>query len=136
MAEAPASNAFFAPATVMMPLRMKGLLVRAAISFNSWTVLLPAGGVRFFRKGRPAASMSMAIARGLAGVTRSNFCLMTSMFQGLMVGIPQPSLFLRASAAASTMAGLVPSPVNAAMPAWAQADTKMSLYWRSVYLSP
>jgi hypothetical protein len=78
----------------------------------------------------------MAIAMGLAGCTRLNFCLITSIFQGLMVGIPQPSLFLRASAAASTMAGFVPSPVKAAIPALAQAETKISLYCKSVYLSP
>ena len=51
------------------------------ISFSSSTVLLPAGGVRFFRKGRPAASMSMAMAKGSAAFTRSIFCRMVSRFQ-------------------------------------------------------
>ena len=39
-----------------------------------------------------------------------------------MVGIPQPLFFLRASAAASITAGLVPSPVKAAIPACSQAE--------------
>ena len=124
---APASRAFNAPLTVMIPLRMKGLPAIAAISFNSSTVLLPAGGVRFFRKGRPAASMSMAMAKGSAAFTSSIFCRMVSMFQGFTVGTPQPPFFFRASAAASMTAGLVPSPVKAAIPAWAQAVTRMSL---------
>ena len=47
----------------------------------------------FFRKGRPAASMSMAMAKGSAAFTRSSFSRMVSRFQGLMVGTPQPPLF-------------------------------------------
>ena len=90
----------------------------------------------FFRKGRPAASMSMAMAKGSAALTRSSFSRMVSMFQGLMVGTPQPPAFCRAWAAPCITAGLVPSPVKAAMPAWAQAGTRMSLYCRSSYLSP
>ena len=125
---APASRAFLAPATVMMPLRMKGLPAIRAISCSSSTVLLPAGGVRFFRKGRPAASMSMAMAKGSAAFTSSIFSRMVSMFQGLTVGTPQPPDFFSASAAPSITAGLVPSPVKAAMPFSAQADTRMSLY--------
>ena len=49
------------------------------------------------------------------------------MFQGFTVGTPQPWFFFSASAAASMTAGLVPSPVKAAIPASAQADTRMSL---------
>ena len=125
---APASSAFFAPFTVIMPLRMNGLpFISLTISFSSSTVLLPAGGVRFFRKGRPAASMSMATAMGSAAPTSSAFSRTRSIFQGLMVGTPQPWFFFSASAAAWITAGLVPSPVKAAMPAPAQAVTRMSL---------
>ncbi|KAF5050085.1 hypothetical protein DSECCO2_433150 [anaerobic digester metagenome] len=63
---APARRAFFAPSTVMMPLRIKGFFAHAAICFSSSTVLLPAGGCIFFRKGSPAASISMATAKGSA----------------------------------------------------------------------
>jgi len=125
---APASRAFFAPFTVMMPLRIKGLPSASfTISFNSSTVLLPAGGVRFFRKGRPAASMSMAMAMGSAALTSTIFSRIRSMFQGFTVGTPQPSFFRRAPAAALITAGSTPSPVKAAMPASAQAVTSISL---------
>ena len=124
---APASSAFFAPATVMMPLRMKGFSAFSAIWRSSSTVLLPAGGVRFFRKGRPAASISMAMAMGSAALTSAIFSSTSAMFQGFTVGTPQPWFFFSASAAASMTAGLVPSPVKAAIPASAQADTRMSL---------
>ena len=128
MPEAPASRAFSAPRTVMMPLRMKGAPSSiSTISRSSATVLLPAGGWRFFRKGSPAASMSMATAKGFAGLMRASFSRIVSIFQGLTVGTPRPLCFFRASAAASMTAGFVPSPVKAAMPAWAQAATKMSL---------
>ena len=42
----------------------------------------------------------------------------------------------RRAAAPSMTAGLMPSPVKAAIPAAAQAVTRMSLYVRSSYLSP
>ena len=124
---APASSAFFAPLTVMMPLRIKGLPAAWDTSRSSATVLLPAGGVRFFRKGRPAASMSIATAMGSAAFTSASFSRISSMFQGFTVGTPQPWFFFSASAAASMTAGFVPSPVKAAIPAWAQAVTRMSL---------
>ena len=136
MALAPASRAFLAPATVMMPLRMKGFSAHSTICFSSSTVLLPAGGVMFFRKGNPAASMSMAMAKGLAVFTRSSFSFTVSRFQGLMVGTPQPWVRVMALAVPSMTAGSVPSPVKAAMPASAQAGTRMALYSRSLYLSP
>jgi hypothetical protein len=44
-----------------------------------------------------------------------------------MVGTPQPLFLAMARTAPSITAGLVPSPVKAAMPAAAQADTRMSL---------
>ena len=49
------------------------------------------------------------------------------MFHGLMVGTPQPSALPMALVAMVMTSGLVPSPVKAAMPAWAQEDTRMSL---------
>ena len=127
MPAAPASRAFFAPATVMMPLAMKGLPAMATICRSSSTVLLPAGGVMFFRKGRPAASMSMATAKGSAERTRSIFSRMVSIFQGFTVGTPQPPFLAMAATAPSMTEGSVPSPVKAAMPASAQAATRMSL---------
>ena len=70
MPDAPASRAFSAPRTVMTPLRMKGVPSSiSTISRSSATVLLPAGGWRFFRNGSPAASMSMATAKGFAGLS-------------------------------------------------------------------
>ena len=111
----------------MMPLAMKGFSAMSTIWRSSSTVLLPAGGVMFFRKGRPAASMSMAMAKGSAAFTRSIFCRMVSRFQGLTVGTPQPPFLAMAAAAPSMTAGSVPSPVKAAMPASAQAATRMSL---------
>ena len=111
----------------MMPLRMKGFSAQATICWSSSTVLLPAGGVMFFRKGRPAPSMSMAMAKGSAAFTRSSFSLMVSIFQGLMVGTPQPPFLARTWAAPCIKVGLVPSPVKAAMPFSAQAGTRISL---------
>ena len=64
------------------------------------------------------------MAKGSAAFTRSSFSLMVSMFQGLMVGTPQPPFLARTWAAPCITAGLVPSPVKAAMPAWAQAGTR------------
>jgi len=94
---------------------------------SSSTVLLPAGGVSPFRKGRPAASMSMATATGSAWRTASSLANTVSMFQGFTVGMPAPPEAAMACSAPSITAGLVPSPVKAAMPAWAQEDTRMSL---------
>ena len=71
--------------------------------------------------------MSMAMAMGSAACTSASFSRISSMFQGFTVGTPQPWFFFNASAAASMTAGFVPSPVKAAIPAWAQAVTKMSL---------
>ena len=47
-----------------------------------------------------------------------------------------PPLAAMAAVAPSMTLGFVPSPVNAAMPAAAQAATKISLYCKSLYLSP
>ena len=69
----------------------------------------------------------MAMAMGSAAFTSASFSSTNAMFQGFTVGTPQPWFFFSASAAASITAGLVPSPVKAAMPASAQADTRMSL---------
>ena len=93
---------------------------------SSSTVLLPAGGVSPFRKGRPAASMSMATAKGSAERTRSILVCRVFTSQGLMVGTPWPPQAEMAFTAPSTTAGLVPSPVKAAMPAWAQEDKRLT----------
>ena len=61
---------------------------------------------------------------------------MVSMFHGFMVGIPAPSAFLIALVAATMTFGLVPSPVKAAIPFFAQADTRISLYATSSRQSP
>ena len=53
-----------------------------------------------------------------------------------MVGTPQPPHFASTSAAERMTSWFCPSPVKAAMPASRQAGTRISLYSRSVYLSP
>ena len=75
------------------------------------------------RKGRPAASTSMATAKQPLALACAIFSLMVSMFQGLMVGTPQPSALV----AMVITSGFVPSPVKAAMPLSAQARTSTSL---------
>jgi len=115
---------------------INGFCAHFAICFNSSTVLLPAGGCIFFRKGRPAASISIATAKGLQLRTKSIFWAMVSMFQGFTVGTPTPPAARMACVAASIWPGTTPSPVNAAIPASAQAGTRMALYSMSVYFSP
>ena len=44
----------------------------------------------FFRKGRPAASTSIATAKQPLALACAIFSLMVSIFQGLIVGTPQP----------------------------------------------
>ena len=124
---APASSAFSAPRAVMMPFRMNGRCAQETICFNSSTLLLPAGGVKPCKNGRPAASMSIAMAKGSASCTSANFSRIVSISHGLMVGTPQPPFALSASAAPSTTFGSVPSPVKARMPAFAHARMRISL---------
>ena len=81
----------------------------------------------FLRKGRPAASTSIATAKQPLALACSILSLMVSMFQGLMVGTPQPSALPMALVAMVMTSGLVPSPVKAAMPLSAQARTSTSL---------
>ncbi len=52
------------------------------------------------------------------------------------LGVSNAASTVLAWAAAVNTPGSVPSPVMAAIPAWAQAGTKMSLYSWSVNLSP
>ena len=106
---------------------MKGRSASFTISASSSTLLLPAGGVMFLRKGRPAASTSMATAKQPLALAWAIFSRMVSMFQGLMVGTPQPPATPMALVAISITVGLVPSPVKAAMPFSAQARTSTSL---------
>ena len=80
--------------------------------------------------------MSMAKARAPAALAASILAKMVSRSQGLTVGIPLPPLRPMDSAAAAKTWGSVPSPVKAAMPDWAQAGIRMSLYSKSVNLSP
>ena len=136
MPAAPASRAFLAPFTVMTPLMIKGTPAYSMTSRSSATVLDPAGGLRPFRKGRPAASMSMANTLAPEALAASSLAKRVSLSQGLTVGMPLPPLRPMALAAASKTAGSVPSPVKAAMPTWAQASTRISLYSMSVNLSP
>ena len=98
-----------------------------AISCSCSTVLLPAGGVRFCKKGKPAASMSMASAKQPDSRAIAIFFATVALSQGLTVGMPKPPLAAMAAVAPSITLGLVPSPVKAAMPAAAQAGTRMAL---------
>ena len=81
----------------------------------------------FLRNGRPAASTSMATAKQPLSLACSILALMVSMFQGLMVGTPQPFAAPMALVAMVITSGLVPSPVKAVMPFSAQARTSTSL---------
>ena len=69
----------------------------------------------------------MAMAKGFAAWAAAIFSRTSSMFQGLMVGTPAPPAAPMAWRAAAMTAGSTPSPVKAAMPAWRQAGTRISL---------
>ena len=97
------------------------------ISRSSGTVLLPAGGVRFCRKGRPAASMSIAMATGSALRTCSSLAKTVSRSHGFTVGTPMPPAAEIAASAPSITAAFVPSPVKARTPDFAQDETSRSL---------
>ena len=120
----------------MMPLTRKGTPAYSMISRSSATVLEPAGGLSPFRKGRPAASISMANTRAPEALASSSLAKTVSRSQGLTVGMPLPPFWPMTLAAEENTAGLVPSPVKAAIPAWAQAGTRTSLYSMSLNLSP
>ena len=68
-----------------------------------------AGGVKPCKNGRPAASMSIAMAKGSDSCTSANFSRIVSISHGLMVGTPQPPFALSASAAPSTAPTTSPS---------------------------
>ena len=80
-----------------------------------------------FRKGRPAASTSMATAKAPLSRTRASFSRMSSIFQGLTVGTPTPPTSRMALVAWTMTLASRPSPVKAAMPAWAQPLTRAAL---------
>ena len=86
------------------------------ISRSSATVLLPAGGSKFLRNGRPAASTSIATANAPESCMSSIFSRIVSIFHGFTVGMPVPFAFLMAFVAAIMTFASVPSPVKAAMP--------------------
>ena len=111
----------------MIPFTINGARVDAAILCNSSTDFLPAGGVIFFKNGSPAASTSIATANAPESSTNLIFSLTVSKFQGFTVGIPMPADFLIASVAHFITSALTPSPVIAAIPALAQAETSTSL---------
>jgi len=136
IADAPASFAFNAPLTVITPFTINGVPAIFAIWRSSSTVLLPAGGSIFLRNGSPAASISIATARAFDSCTISIFPAITSRFHGFTVGIPIPSVFLIAFVAATITLLSTPSPVNAAIPYFAQEDTRISLYATSSRQSP
>ena len=58
----------------------------------------------------------------------SSLAKRVSRFQGFTVGMPLPPFAPMALAAAAKTVGSVPSPVKAAMPAFTQAGTRISLY--------
>ena len=124
---APASFAFKAPFTVIIPFTINGTPASSATSRSSSTVLLPAGGSKFLRNGKPAASTSMATAKAFASCTSAIFSLMISRFHGFTVGIPSPCSLAIAFVAATMTLLSVPSPVKAAIPHSAQDDTRISL---------
>ena len=115
---------------------IKGTPAYSMISRSSATVLDPAGGVRPFKKGRPAASMSMAKTFAPEALAASSLANRVSRSQGFTVGMPRPPFSPMALEAAANTPGSTPSPVKAAMPASTQAGTRMPLYSWSVNLSP
>ena len=82
----------------------------------------------FLRNGSPAPSISIAQANAFELRTRASFSFIVSIFHGFTVGIPAPEEFFIAEHACSITIGYVPSPVNAAIPASAHADTRILLY--------
>ena len=128
IALAPASNAFFAPDTVIIPFTMNGIPAALTISPSCSTVLLPAGGLRFLRNGSPAASISMATAKALLSFTIFILSATISLLHGFTVGTPAPPASLMAFVAATITLASIPSPVKAAMPFSAQAFTRILLY--------
>ena len=111
----------------MIPLMMKGSPASLMMAFISSTDLLPAGGTKFFRKGSPAASTSMATAKAPDCFTSSIFSEIIWAFQGFTVGTPTPPQALMASVAPCITWGSIPSPVKAAMPASAHPGTSSAL---------
>ena len=71
--------------------------------------------------------MSIATAMLPEDSTSANFSFNVFTSQGLTVGMPMPPLALIAAQAAFMTSGFVPSPVKAAMPASAHAETRMLL---------
>ena len=71
--------------------------------------------------------MSMASAKQPDWRAIAIFCATVALSHGLTVGMPAPPLAAMAAAAPSMTLGFVPSPVKAAMPAAAQAGTRMLL---------
>ena len=80
--------------------------------------------------------MSMANTLAPEALALSSLAYRVSRSQGFTVGMPRPPAAPMAAAAAVNTSGLVPSPVKAAMPASAQAGTRMLLYSMSLNLSP
>ena len=60
------------------------------IFLSSATLFLPAGGILPCKKGSPAASTSIAIAKAFEAFANSNFLKHVSLSQGLIVGTPMP----------------------------------------------
>ncbi len=71
--------------------------------------------------------MSMAMTWAPAALASSSLEKSVLRSQGFTVGMPFPPEAPMALAAAVKTAGSVPSPVKAAMPAWAHAGTRMLL---------
>ena len=100
----------------MMPLMMNGILAYAVISRISSTVLLPALGFIFFRKGRPAPSTSIAAANMPFALATSSFSKTASLFHGFIVGTDIPPIAALSLTADFIMSGSTPSPVKAITP--------------------
>ena len=79
------------------------------------------------KNGRPAASMSMAMAKQPELRASAIFRATVALSHGLTVGMPAPPQAVMAAAAPSMTLWSVPSPVKAAMPAAAQAGTRILL---------
>ena len=124
------------PAAVMMPLMRKGSLTYSMISRSSCAVLEPAGGVSPLRKGQAGGVDVHGEHLGPGGLGAVQLGVQGIPVPGLHRGdAPAPAAPMAAAAAVNT-SGLVPSPVKAAMPASAQAGTRMLLYSMSLNLSP
>ena len=102
-----------------------------AVLLRSCCLQAESGSVK---NGRPAASISMAAAKGFGFSYQFHHSLLPFLRSMALRSARQSVCLSDRAAAAAHHLGLVPSPVNAAIPFSAQACTRISLYAASSYI--